>query len=98
MRPAAYNALGVPKSIPPKPKARKPGAPDEPDVFSKLASAVDKAKQAASGDRANDAPAVAADQFDKKKDDNSFLASRPIQAVNTHTARRKRKGGKKKRT
>lgn len=95
--PGAREALGVPRAPPPKSKARKPGAPPEEDVFSRMASAVDKAKAAASGERA--APAVAADQFDKKAEDNAFLASRPHDAVATHTHRKtagKGGGGKKK--
>jgi len=102
--PGVREALGVPKSKPPEPKVRKAGAPEEPDVFARLAAAADTAKKAATGEVAP--PPVSAADFAKKTDDNAFLASRPHAAVETHTARpgggtsgggKRRKGRSKRR-
>ena len=100
--PGVREALGVP-IVQTTSKVRKPTAPPVETVFGRLEKAIDTAKK-----RADDAPLVAADVYEKRAEDDAFLKSRPAQQVVTHAQppkqtatppkqRRKKKGKKGKR-
>ena len=100
--PGVREALGVP-IVQTQSKVRKPTAPPVETVFGRLEKAIETAKK-----RADDAPLVAADVYEKRAEDDAFLKSRPAQQVVTHAQppkqtaqppkqRRKKKGKKGKR-
>ena len=100
--PGVREALGVP-IVQTQSKVRKPTAPPVETVFGRLEKAIETAKK-----RADDAPLVAADVYEKRAEDDAFLKSRPAQQVVTHAQppkqtatppkqRRKKKGKKSKR-
>ena len=99
--PGVREALGVP-IVQTQSKVRKPTAPPVETVFGRLEKAIETAKK-----RADDAPLVAADVYEKRAEDDAFLKSRPAQQVVTHAQppkqtatppkqRRKKKGKKSK--
>ncbi|KAJ1455694.1 60Kd inner membrane protein-domain-containing protein [Pelagophyceae sp. CCMP2097] len=85
--PGVREALGIPK-LPPAPKPKADDGKEDLDFFAKVAKTLEVAKKAAAGEVAvKPPPIVSEEQFEKRTQEDHFLAARPHATTRTYAQR-----------